>query len=75
MRSWTFCSTTSTGFGDYLYEIDPQFDEERELLMELNRSVESKSVSFAGMDHNQLVRRKEADGKRTLDTSFVSTPP
>jgi len=28
-------------------------------------------VSFAGMNHMELIKRKEASGRRTLDTGFV----
>jgi hypothetical protein len=36
------------GLRDYLYEIDPQFDEERRLLSELDESLNSEKTSFAG---------------------------
>ena len=58
------------GLREYLYEIDPQFDEERELLAELHNSVETGSMSFAGMSHMELTRGKERTGKRTLNTPF-----
>jgi hypothetical protein len=58
------------GLRDYLYEIDPQFDDERRLLAELNESLETKSVSFAGMDHMELERRKQQQGRRTLNSPF-----
>ena len=58
------------GLRQYLYEIDPQFDEERDLLAELEESVSTGSVSFAGMNHMELTKQKEKNGKRTLNTSF-----
>lgn len=58
------------GLREYLYEIDPQFDEERNLLDELNKSIEDRAVSFAGMDHMELTKEKERTGKRTLNTPF-----
>jgi hypothetical protein len=59
-----------SGLRDYLYEIDPQFDDERRLLAELNESLETKSVSFAGMNHMELERRKQQQGRRTLNSPF-----
>jgi hypothetical protein len=61
------------GLRNYLYEIDPQFDDERELLRELDRSVEGGTSSFAGMNHADLVQRKERDGRRTLTSPFVAS--
>ncbi|MBS1199189.1 MAG: hypothetical protein H6R18_2974 [Proteobacteria bacterium] len=55
------------GLRDYLYEIDPQFDDERE-----NRQAfESGDSMFAGMNDMELIRRKEREGKRTLNTPLV----
>jgi len=55
------------GLRDYLYEIDPQFDDERE-----NRQAfESGDSTFAGMNDMELIRRKEREGKRTLNTPLV----
>ncbi len=59
------------GLREYLYEIDPQFDEERALLGELFESVENKTMSFAGMEHMELTKRKQEQGLRTLDSSFL----
>ena len=59
------------GLREYLYEIDPQFDEERALLGELFKSVETKKMSFAGMEHMELTKRKEEQGFRTLNSSFL----
>ena len=58
------------GLRDYLYEIDPQFDDERSLLNDLHDSLESGSMSFAGMNHMELLKTKEKQGKRTLNTPF-----
>jgi hypothetical protein len=59
------------GLREYLYEIDPQFDEERALLGELFESVETKNLSFAGMEHMELTKKKEAEGRRTLNSTFL----
>lgn len=58
------------GLREYLYEIDPQFDDERELMAELHESLEKKSLSFAGMSHMELTKKKEEQGKRTLNSPF-----
>jgi len=58
------------GLRQYLYEIDPQFDEERGLLADLDKSVETSSVSFSGMNLMELTKKKEETGKRTLNTPF-----
>jgi hypothetical protein len=52
------------GLRDYLYEIDPQFDDERES----HKAFENGESMFAGMDDMELIRRKGQDGKRTLNT-------
>lgn len=54
------------GLREYLYEIDPQFDDERKSL----RAFENEESIFAGMDDMQLIRKKENEGKRTLNTPF-----
>lgn len=51
------------GLRQYLYEIDPQFDDERAA----RRSFERGDL-FAGMDDLTLTRRKTEEGRRTLDT-------
>ena len=56
------------GLREYLYEIDPQFDEERRLLAELHASVAANTASFAGMLHMDLLNQKKQQGKRTLDS-------
>ena len=59
------------GLRQYLYEIDPQFDEERRLFAELEESIRQPgSMSFAGMNHMELIRKKEQSGERTLQTPF-----
>ena len=59
----------------FLYEIDPQFDEERRLLSELDESLNSDMTSFAGLNHMELIRKKEAAGRRTLNTPFHNLNP
>lgn len=63
------------GLRDYLYEIDPQFDEERRLLAEQDESLNSGKTSFAGMNHMELIREKQTRGKRTLNTPFHNLNP
>ena len=58
------------GLRTYLYEIDPQFEEERSLEADLHESVQAGSMSFSGMSHMELLRKKEKEGKRTLSTPF-----
>ena len=58
---------TFDGLRDYLYEIDPQFDDERES----RRAFENNESMFAGMSDMELIRRKQQEGKRTLNTQFV----
>jgi len=48
----------------YLYEIDPQFDDERAS----QKAFEEGNSLFAGMNDMELIRKKKAEGKRTLDT-------
>ncbi|WP_035057488.1 hypothetical protein [Andreprevotia chitinilytica] len=55
------------GLRDYLYEIDPQFDDERFLLAELEESLEDDStMSLAGASLVDLERLKKSEGRRTL---------
>jgi hypothetical protein len=63
------------GLREYLYEIDPQFDEERRLTRGLFESVEGGKPSFAGMHLNELMRDKRERGERTLNTGFGSDSP
>ena len=58
---------TFNGLRDYLYEIDPQFDDERKA----RSAFESGNSMFAGMNDMELVRGKARDGKRTLNTPFI----
>lgn len=57
---------TFDGLRDYLYEIDPQFDDERES----HQALENGDSMFAGMNDMELIRRKENEGKRTLNTQL-----
>lgn len=61
---------TFDGLREYLYEIDPQFDDERGLLNELHESVENGPPSFAGMNHVELTKQKKKEGRRTLNSTF-----
>jgi hypothetical protein len=54
------------GLREYLYEIDPQFDEERAA----EEAMADESEMFGGYDHCMLIRQKNAEGKRTLNTPF-----
>lgn len=54
------------GLRDYLYEIDPQFDDERRTR---EAFLNSEHV-FAGADDSALLKRKREEGKRTLTTPF-----
>lgn len=58
------------GLREYLYEIDPQFDDERKLLAELHESLEKGSVSFSGMNHMELIKQKKEQGRRTINSTF-----
>lgn len=58
---------TFDGLRGYLYEIDPQFDDERESWKAFNKDVSM----FAGMNDMELIRKKESEGKRTLSSPFV----
>lgn len=54
------------GLREYLYEIDPQFNDERKSQQdfEYNESI------FAGTTDTALQRRKKQQGRRTLNTPF-----
>lgn len=52
------------GLRQYLYEIDPQFEDERHS----DADLASGSSIFAGMNDLELITRKEKQGKRTLNT-------
>lgn len=55
------------GLRDYLYEIDPQFNDERQSHI----SFENDESMFAGMNDMELIVKKKRDGKRTLNTPFA----
>ena len=55
------------GLRDYLYEIDPQFEDERQS----RTAFENEESIFAGMNDMELIRKKEQDGRRTLNTPFI----
>ena len=57
------------GLREYLYEIDPQFDDERELLDALHST--RPETMFDGMDLMELEKSKKAAGRRTLDSMFL----
>lgn len=54
------------GLRQYLYEIDPQFDDERQT----RDAFENSDSMFAGYDDMDLVRTKRAEGRRTLNSPF-----
>ena len=54
------------GLRKYLYEIDPQFDDERHLLEHLA----SKTALDAGASHLELMEKKKMRSRRILNTSF-----
>lgn len=64
------------GLREYLYAIDPQFDDERASLARVETHMEdpSKGGMFAGMDNWELLQEKRKAGKRTLNTPFVPPP-
>jgi hypothetical protein len=55
------------GLREYLYEIDPQFDDERRS----QHDFEYNEAIFSGMKETELQRRKRQAGKRTLVTPFA----
>lgn len=59
------------GLRKYLYEIDPQFDDEREAASIFEASLDKPGVSFTGSDALQIEQRKRVRGLRTLDTPFT----
>lgn len=62
------------GLREYLYEIDPQFDDERQAKerFEEHMSTPGSNEICAGMNDMELIREKKTAGKRTLNTPFVS---
>lgn len=63
------------GLREYLYEIDPQFDEERRLSEEFEQSYSEDNVGLSGFLEMDYLRKRKAEGKRTLDTGFNSDKP
>ncbi len=59
---------TFNGLREYLYEIDPQFNDERES----REAFEKNESIFSGMEDMELLRKKKNEGKRTLNTPFIS---
>ncbi|MFM5895597.1 MAG: hypothetical protein ACKOQM_14360 [Novosphingobium sp.] len=55
------------GLREYLYEIDPQFDEERQALESF---MSGSGGLMAGAAHNELMRERHEAGRRTLNTGF-----
>lgn len=60
------------GLRDYLYEIDPQFDDERGLIEDVEQCLERGTMTLAGASHMDLMKEKKATGRRTLNTPFVT---
>lgn len=56
------------GLREYLYEIDPQFDDERAS----NAAFERGDDMFAGYEDFKLIEKKEREGRRTLNTPFFA---
>ena len=57
---------TLEGLRQYLYELDPQFDDERQS----NEDLEDERNLFAPMNDMELLDRKQTEGRRTLNTPF-----
>lgn len=55
------------GLREYLYEIDPQFDDERHS----QHDFEYNAALFSGVKETELQRKKRLAGKRTLTTPFA----
>jgi hypothetical protein len=54
------------GLREYLYEIDPQFEDERRSRL----AFENAESILSGQNDMELTARKKRNGKRTLDTNF-----
>jgi hypothetical protein len=59
----------------YLYEIDPQFDDEREAFNDFIEAPPPEEswdykTAVAGIERTELIKRKKEQGKRTLLTRF-----
>ena len=63
------------GLREYLYEIDPQFDDERASRNRFDEHMSDPESNdmLAGMDDLELTTGKERLGKRTLNTPFVAS--
>ena len=61
---------TFDGLRSYLYEIDPQFSDERAASEEFESNFENGTPSFAGMYELELLQKKRNKGKRTLNSPF-----
>ncbi|MDQ7975921.1 hypothetical protein QYH69_01495 [Paraburkholderia sp. SARCC-3016] len=61
------------GLRNYLYEIDPQFDDERMANASLETSVRGGTNPFAGIDAYRVDNEKREQGKRTLNTPFADS--
>lgn len=57
------------GLREYLYEIDPQFDDERDSA----RAFHEGRSMFAGAHDLELQREKKENGRRTLRSSFLES--
>lgn len=55
------------GLREYLYEIDPQFDDERSA----RGALEVGEDNYAGADYMEIETRKRRTGARTLNTPFI----
>ena len=55
------------GLREYLYEIDPQFNDERES----NNDMDDESNTMVAFDDMKLLEAKEAAGHRTLNSPFA----
>jgi hypothetical protein len=55
------------GLREYLYEIDPQFDDERESSARVH--AENPPL-LSGLDDMELLKSKRDAGRRTLNTPF-----
>ena len=62
------------GLREYLYEIDPQFDDERKTtqdFLDADNTGSTFNASFSAMDGIALRKQKKEQGKRTLSTRFI----
>lgn len=53
------------GLRVYLYEIDPQFDDERNMAQAMD-----EGDAFDAGAHHHFMQQQQAEGKRTLNTTF-----